>query len=176
MSSFFNHLNQVETDSTPTHTHNNPHATPTPVDVAAANRLLQDQYYTLRQNAPDEQNAAFLDILIEYIQSHIDSPPEKVDGVPQSYLDALDRVPKKQLKKADTCPICGEAFLDDEYPLVVELPCHKTHRFDLDCVGPWLRLNGTCPLDRKDLMKKKEAVKAKDDDEDDEEDYESMYA
>jgi len=46
--------------------------------------------------------------------------------------------------------------LDDAYPLVVELPCHKTHRFDLDCVGPWLRLNGTCPLDRKDLMKKRE--------------------
>ena len=84
-------------------------------------------------------------------------------------------MPKKQLKKSDTCPICGEAFLDDEYPLVVELPCHKTHRFDLDCVGPWLRLNGTCPLDRKDLMKKKEFVKTKDEGED-EEDYESMYA
>jgi hypothetical protein len=176
MSSFFNQLSQIDIDSTPSHTHNNPHATPTPVDVAAANRLLQDQYYTLRQNAPDEQNAAFLDILIEYIQSHIDSPPEKVEGVPQSYLDALDRVPKKALKKTDTCPICGEAFLDDEYCLVVELPCHKTHRFDLDCVGPWLRLNGTCPLDRKDLMKKKEVVKGKDDDGEDEDDYESMYA
>ena len=58
---------------------------------------------------------------------------------------------------------------------MVELPCHKTHRFDLDCVGPWLRLNGTCPLDRKDLMKK-EVVTAKHDDEEDEEDYESMYA
>jgi hypothetical protein len=65
---------------------------------------------------------------------------------------------------------------DDKYCLVVELPCHKTHRFDLDCVGPWLRLNGTCPLDRKDLMKKKEIVKAKAGEDPDEEDYESMYA
>jgi hypothetical protein len=84
-------------------------------------------------------------------------------------------VPKKQLKKTDTCPICAECFLDDPYPLVVELPCHKTHRFDLDCVGPWLRLNGTCPLDRKEMLKK-EVVKSKDDEEKDEEDYESMYA
>jgi hypothetical protein len=43
-------------------------------------------------------------------------------------------------------------------------------------VGPWLRLNGTCPLDRKDLMKKKEIVKAKAGEDPDEEDYESMYA
>jgi len=176
MSSFYNHLSQVETDSTPSHTHNNPHATPTPVDVAAANRLLRDQFYTLAQDAPSEANAELLRTLIESIQSQIDSPAETVAGVPQSYLDGLERVPKKQLKKTDSCPICGEPFLDDQYPLVVELPCHKTHRFDLDCVGPWLRLNGTCPLDRKDLMKKKEVVKAKDDDEEDEEDYESMYA
>ena len=111
MSSFFNQLSQVTTDSTPSHTHNNPHALPTPVDVAAANRLLQDQYYSLRQNAPDEENRAFLDILIEAVQSNIDEPPQKVAGVPQSYLDGLERVPKKLLKKSDVCPICGEAFL-----------------------------------------------------------------
>lgn len=174
MSSFFNQLSQVETDS-PGQVHHNPHAIPTPVDMAAVNRLLQDQYLTLLQSADNPQNSEFLNHLIEELQQAIDSPPEKVAGVPQSYLDSLDRVPKKALKKTDTCPICGDAFLDDPYPLVVELPCHKTHRFDLDCVGPWLRLNGTCPLDRKDLAKKKEVVKTKDD-EDDEEDYESMYA
>ena len=176
MSSFFNQLSQVETSSTDSRTHNNPHATPTPIDVAAANRLLQDQYYVLRAQAPDPQNAAFLDVLIEYVQAHIDTPPAQVQGVPQSYLDALERVPKTLLKGSDTSPILsGDAFLDDPYPLVVQLPCHSTHRFDLDCVGPWLRLNGTCPLDRKDLMKKKEVVKPKDEEEEDD-DYESMYA
>jgi len=99
-----------------------------------------------------------------------------VEGVPQSYLDELERVPKKQLKKDDNCPICGENFLDDPYPLVVQLPCHTTHRFDLECVGPWLRLNGTCPLDRKNLVKKKEVVKAKKDDGEDEEIYDDLYA
>lgn len=175
MSSFFNQLSQVETGN-PTIPHHNPHATPTPVEVAAVNRLLQDQYLSLLSTSNSPQNSEFLNALISDLQSAIDSPPETVSGVPQRYLDSLDRVPKKQLKKTDTCPICAECFLDDPYPLVVELPCHKTHRFDLDCVGPWLRLNGTCPLDRKEMLKKKEMVKSKDDEEEDEEDYESMYA
>jgi hypothetical protein len=83
-------------------------------------------------------------------------------------------VPKKALKATDTCPICGECFLDDKFPLVVQLPCHKTHRFDLECVGPWLRLQGTCPLDRKKLLKKKEVPKPAEDEEED--DYDEMYA
>lgn len=84
-------------------------------------------------------------------------------------------MPKKELKKSDdSCPICAERFADDEYPLVVELPCHKTHRFDLECVAPWLRLHGTCPLDRKELLKKKEVVKTVDDDE--EEEWDTLYA
>jgi len=173
MSSFFNQLSQIETSPAQ---NNNPHAVPTPVDVAAAVRLLQDQYTTLLQTAPSSQNEAFLTSLVEQLEEFNDTPPTEVAGVPQSYLDSLDRVDKKKLKKDDTCPICGEPFLDDEYPLVVELPCHPTHRFDLDCVGPWLRFNGTCPLDRKDLMKKKEVIKPKNDYGEDEEEYDSMYA
>jgi hypothetical protein len=62
----------------------------------------------------------------------------------------------------------------DEYPLVVKLPCHDDHRFDLDCIGPWLKLNSTCPLDRKELLKKKQPPPPPADD--DEEDYDEMYA
>jgi len=167
MSSFFAQLAQIETT--------NPHALPTPVEVSAAERLLQDQLVALRLNAPNEVNSALLNDLIQTIESQIEDPPEKPAGVPQSYLDELDRVPKKLLKKTDTCAICGEPFLDDEFPLVVQLPCHKTHRFDLDCVGPWLRMQGTCPLDRKELMKKKEVPKPAEDD-DEEDDEMGMYA
>lgn len=178
MSSFFNQISQISTDSAD-ETHNNPNATPTPVETAAAYRLLMDQFATLRESTGpnSEANQALLEQLILETAGHIAEPPGKVEGVPQSYLDSLERVPKKELKMTDTCPICGEPFLNDLYPLVVELPCHKTHRFDLDCVGPWLRLNGTCPLDRKDLTKKKEVLKpqvpAEDDDE--EEDYDRLY-
>lgn len=173
MSSFFNQLSQVETDES---SHNNPHASPTPVDMAAAIRLLQSQFQALLRDPTSTENSEFLTHLTEDLDQLIENPPEKVEGVPQSYLDELERVPKKQLKKDDNCPICGENFLDDPYPLVVQLPCHTTHRFDLECVGPWLRLNGTCPLDRKNLVKKKEVVKAKKDDGEDEEIYDDLYA
>jgi hypothetical protein len=172
MSSFFNQLSQIETDSISSRSHNNPNATPTPVEVAAAERLLQDQFTFLLGNSDNEGHSAFLESLRDSLQEYIEHPPEKVSGVPQSYLDELDRVPKKALKKDDMCPICAEKFLDDQYPLVVQLPCHKTHRFDLECVDPWLRLQGTCPLDRKELMKKEVPKVEKEE----EEDYDEMFA
>lgn len=173
MSSFFSQLSEIDTRSTPDRSHNNPNAVPTPVDVAAVAHLLQDQLLVFRTESNNPEHRAFLEHLIGAAQMQIDDPPTKVEGVPQSYLDELERVPKKALKKDDICPICAEKFLDDEYPLVVQLPCHKTHRFDLECVGPWLRLQGTCPLDRKELMKKKEVPKVE---KDEEEDYDEYYA
>ncbi|PVH84115.1 hypothetical protein DL98DRAFT_512528 [Cadophora sp. DSE1049] len=177
MSSFFNQLSQIETSTLPT-PHNNTHSVPTPVDVAATERLLQEQFRALLNTSSDSSNSSsnedFLTGLITYLEEQIESPPEKVEGVPQSYLDALERVDKRTLKRSDVCPICNEVFLDDEYPLVVRLPCHKTHVFDLECVGPWLRLQGTCPLDRKKMLEKKEEVKVVDDDE--EEEYDDMFA
>ncbi len=65
--------------------------------------------------------------------------------------------------------------LADQYPLVVRLPCHKDHIFDLECIAPWLKLHATCPMDRKNLLKKKEPPPpAKDDEEDGE--YDEMFA
>ncbi|ESZ93314.1 hypothetical protein SBOR_6295 [Sclerotinia borealis F-4128] len=154
MSSFFNQLSQIETSTSttdPSWHHNNPHAVPTPVDVAASYRLLQDQFLTLRTNDPTNRTttAPLLDLLIDSITAQIDDPPTTVSGCSQAYLDTIDRVSQKTIGPEETCPICGEKFLDDQYCLVVVLPCHATHKFDLECVGPWLRLNGTCPLDRK---------------------------
>ena len=59
---------------------------------------------------------------------------------------------------------------------MVRLPCHDRHVFDLECVGPWLRVNGTCPLDRKVLGggAKKKKVEVVDEEEDGE--YDDYYA
>lgn len=175
MSSFFNQLSQITTSGTST-PHNNIHSTPTPVAIAAAEDLLRSQFASIHADSDNPRHQAFLESLIASTTEAIDNPPKTVEGVPQSYLDELERVDKRTLKKTDACPICNEAFLDDEYPLVVVLPCHRSHRFDLDCVGPWLRMNGTCPLDRKDLMKKKEAVKPKVGEEGEDDEADLMYA
>ena len=86
----------------------------------------------------------------------------------------LERLPKKSLKPNDTCPICSNPFLEDKYPLVVRLPCNKSHVFDMECIKPWLKLNTTCPLDRKDLERKKEPPIPPTPD-DDEGEYDEMY-
>ncbi|KFY40332.1 hypothetical protein V495_05480 [Pseudogymnoascus sp. VKM F-4514 (FW-929)] len=168
MSSFFAKLSQIGADpSTP---HNNPHAQPTPVDMRATFSLLADSYYQIRSTASGPP-AELLTSLISELEEGADRPPMEVEGVSQAFLDALERVDKKKLGDG-SCPICGERFKDDEYPLVVQLPCHPKHWFDLECVGPWLRLKGTCPLDRKAVGEKKKVVVV----DDDEEDYDDMIA
>ena len=91
------------------------------------------------------------------------------------------------LKKSDDCSICGNPFLEgmrhlnvlcvvlsqaDQYPLVVRLPCNDKHLFDLECIQPWLKLNSTCPLDRKVLAQKRPPPQPE---KGDEEDYDDMY-
>jgi hypothetical protein len=113
--------------------------------------------------------------MIAELMANASDPPREIVGVPQSFLDSLERVPKKALKKDMDCPICGLPFVDDPYPLVVRLPCDPKHLFDLECIAPWLKLKPTCPLDRKDLLKKKEPP-PKPVDDDEEEDLDGLYA
>ena len=85
------------------------------------------------------------------------------------FLDTLDRVPKTSLKDDDACPICASAYLDDKYPLVVSLRCQ--HKFDLECITPWLKLHTTCPMCRAEVQKARvEPVK-----DDSEEEYDDTY-
>lgn len=102
---------------------------------------------------------------------------KKPEGAPQEFLDGLDRVSKKVLKDDDTCPICTARFLDDEYPLVVRLPCNTKHKFDLECIGPWLMVNASCPLCRVEFLKKKEPPidTTKQEEEEEEEEFDDLY-
>ncbi|KAI1644185.1 uncharacterized protein F4817DRAFT_360971 [Daldinia loculata] len=175
MSSFTSHLHQISPDSATNNARSQREPTgPTPVDAAALFHLLRDQFQTLSTDAPTEENRDFLGSLMSALEDDIRAPPEKIPGVSQEYLDTLDRVPRKSLKKDDSCPICAELFVDDPYPLVVELPCHGSHKFDLECVGPWLQSKGTCPMCRADLNKKKVIEIPKDDDEE-EDDVDGLY-
>lgn len=188
MSTFAAHLDNLLPDSSSTsqshhEPHNNPHAVPNPSDTSALFRLLQDQMGTLATTAPTDANRAFLESLVDSLELDIARPPQQIEGVTQEFLDGLDRVPRKTLKgkeageEADTCPICAERYLDDQYCLVVELPCKGRHRFDLECVGPWLRGKGTCPMCRAEVGKRKVVVEEKKTEEEEEEDdMDGLYA
>jgi hypothetical protein len=173
MASFFAHLDTIADPPASAPQHHNPHATPTPVDAAAAFRLLQDQLLTLHTTAPTPENTAFLEQLVRSIEDDIHDPPSRLQGVDQAFVDALDRVNRKKLSHDDDCAICKIPYLEDELCLVVELPCKGAHRFDLECVAPWLRVKGTCPMCREEMGKKKEIPIVEDDEEDDDN---MMYA
>jgi hypothetical protein len=64
-------------------------------------------------------------------------------------------------------------YRSDKFPLVVRLPCHKDHIFDYECIRPWLKLNPTCPLDRKQMLKAPAKPPPKDEDDSD---WDDMYA
>lgn len=49
-----------------------------------------------------------------------EEPPRTVKGVGQDFLDGLERVPLKSLKRDAECPICGQPFVDG----TVALPTH----------------------------------------------------
>lgn len=90
-------------------------------------------------------------------------------GLPPSFLDTLDRVDKKSLKKDDTCPICTTPYLEDQYPLVVRLRCG--HKFDLECIGIWFKEHSSCPMCRQGVEKRKPIVIP-----DDEEEYDDTFS
>ncbi|KAG6010690.1 hypothetical protein E4U21_005189 [Claviceps maximensis] len=177
MASFFSLLDRVSSSGTTTTPHNNPNATPTLPDVANVFRLVQDQMQTLAATAPDDDNRSFLLDLVSVLEGDINDPPSRLEGVEQDFLDALDRVSRKTLGAGDDCAICRIPYLEDQYCLVVELPCKGRHRFDLECVGPWLRSKGTCPMCREEMgKKKKESADASVEGDGEEDDMDMMYA
>lgn len=158
------------------------HAVPVPGDVSAAFRQFADALQTMQRDGENGDNDV-LQNMISNLLSTADQPPTEVKGVDEEYIAKLERVPIKKVKADADCPICGNEFREDPYPLLVRLPCHDSHIFDLECIRPWLLLNGTCPLDRVDLAKKERHRKQKQLDEikknaapeDEEEEWDGLY-
>lgn len=128
-------------------------AVPVPGDVSAAFRSLAEVFQVMQRDN-DNADSDLLDNMIQTLMTSAEQPPTEVKGVDEEYIAALERVNIKKVKKDAECPICGNAFIEDPHPLLVRLPCHPSHIYDLECIRPWLLLNGTCPLDRVDLAKK----------------------
>lgn len=135
------------------------------------------------QRDNDNADTDLMEQMIETLVSSAERPPTEVKGVEEEWIAQLERVSIKKVKKDADCPICGNAFVEDPHPLLVRLPCHSTHVFDLECVRPWLLLNGTCPLDRVDFakqirerrQKQLEEIRKNAKPEDEEEEWDGLY-
>ncbi|KAI7870645.1 hypothetical protein BDF14DRAFT_1720708, partial [Spinellus fusiger] len=68
------------------------------------------------------------------------APPPAPDDVVESLVHrALTQ--NEQDTQVD-CAVCKDEF--DREEKVIELPC--LHIFHDDCIKPWLKMNGTCPV------------------------------
>jgi len=124
LSTFFSTLELVDTSDP--QSHHNVHAVPQPENMAATFRLLANAFEMMRGRAADdneqqhpsatgEGGGDLLADMIETLRQNADDPPTELKGVPNSFLDELERVPKKSLKNTDTCPICVNPFLDGTF-------------------------------------------------------------
>lgn len=85
--------------------------------MAAAFRLLANAFEMMRGRPAGEESSGENDLLanmIEVLRQNADDPPSELKGCPDSFLDELERVPKKSLKPTDTCPICVNPFLEGQ--------------------------------------------------------------
>lgn len=106
LSTFYSTFNETYGDE---QSHTNPHASPTPENVTAAFRLLADAFeIILTEHGGDNEQ---LRRMIEDLETTAGNPPSTLEGVPESFIDELERVPKSKLKN-ESCPICSEPFKD----------------------------------------------------------------
>ncbi|KAI9317404.1 hypothetical protein BX666DRAFT_1936936 [Dichotomocladium elegans] len=63
---------------------------------------------------------------------------------PETVIDTLPKRPlnDKEIEDKTDCAVCKDEFGPTE--IVNELPCQ--HVFHEDCIKPWLKVNGTCPV------------------------------
>ena len=63
----------------------------------------------------DNPNTDLVERMMEYVHELMETPPERPRGLSQEYIDGLERVEKKRLRKEDECPICGNGFLEGKW-------------------------------------------------------------
>lgn len=94
-----------------------------------------------------------IDAVITQLLNQIDGvgPPPAPDDAIENLCSS--KITQAQVDSALQCSVCFEDFKLDED--VKKLPCE--HCFHKDCIVPWLKLHGTCPICRKPVVPTDEA-------------------
>ena len=75
-------------------------------------RNLANAFSTMTHPSGDDPSSELLDQLVEQLMASAEHPPSQVEGVSDEFLEQLERVPKKNLKAEQSCPICSNPFLE----------------------------------------------------------------
>ncbi|GAC99742.1 zinc finger containing protein [Pseudozyma hubeiensis SY62] len=130
--------------------------------------------YVLGQQGLDD----IISQLMEQTQGSNAPPPAAEDVIDKLERFTLQDKARIQKARNQDCPTCKDEFLpsaeatagsgddaekaaeeeegeDDQQHDLISMPCG--HIFHVDCLVPWLRLNGTCPVCRISIAKPREA-------------------
>ncbi|CBQ68674.1 conserved hypothetical protein [Sporisorium reilianum SRZ2] len=119
--------------------------------------------YVLGQQGLDD----IISQLMEQTQGSTAPPPATEDVIEKLERFTLNDKPRIEKAKNQDCPTCKDDFLpspteagdaqkDEEQQQedLISMPCG--HIFHVDCLVPWLRLHGTCPVCRISIAKPRE--------------------
>ncbi|XP_058199498.1 E3 ubiquitin-protein ligase SDIR1-like isoform X2 [Rhododendron vialii] len=128
------------------------------LQLALLDREFDDLDYETLRSLDTENNSSSPSMSEEEINAlpvhkyKASSPQSDGSSLPQASSSSASAETKPELKKADsikkaledelTCTICLEQVNRGE--LVRSLPC--LHQFHANCIDPWLRQQGTCPV------------------------------
>lgn len=110
LSTFFSTYELVDTSGEHT-PHHNANALAQPENISAAFRTLANAFLAMEHDQGGSGENPVLEEMIQHLVQFSEDPPDKVDGVPDTFIEDLDRVRKEKLEGKD-CPICGLPFLE----------------------------------------------------------------
>ena len=109
LGTFFSTLDLADTSDS----RQNENSIPLPQDVSAAFQTLANAFSQMRGGGnEDHDNSELLGGLIESLMASAEHPPTQLQGVPDEFIEQLERIPKKNLKPDESCPICANPFLE----------------------------------------------------------------
>nr|CAG8585219.1 15232_t:CDS:2 [Entrophospora candida] len=97
----------------------------------------------IKNGAGDNTHQEFLDNLISQLTEEANASAKGPPPASKSFINKLPIVPKSDINSDETCIICADKFHGGGDKLVTSLPCK--HKFDKECIIPWLELHNTCP-------------------------------
>ncbi|KAL4456867.1 hypothetical protein ABPG74_014505 [Tetrahymena malaccensis] len=71
---------------------------------------------------------------------------DAINSLPIKYLKDVE---KKEEEDTLECCICLVEYEEDEE--IIILPCNKKHHFHAKCIKQWVKINGVCPICKRDL-------------------------
>ncbi|EPZ32439.1 hypothetical protein ROZALSC1DRAFT_30305 [Rozella allomycis CSF55] len=100
--------------------------------------------YVFSQNALDQ----VITRLMEQQGNRNAPPPANIDII--SNLPTFKFLKNETKDDENECSVCKEMFQDGE--MIKKIP-NCSHIFHADCLDPWLKLHGTCPVCRFEVFK-----------------------